>query len=259
MGIEDATGTVGYTPPGRNFGNWNFLVPEAWSFCPQSQYSYVWNPVTWLNNPNINNPTLSAASTGNYTYDVTVTDAASGCIGTSSVSVTVLAIPGAPTTIGDARCGYGPVNLSASGSGNMIWYTQPTGGAPVFTGSPYTPSVGVTTTYYVAASTGNASSNLTTTFAGGNGSNGNMFDITALGDVTITHFDAHVATGTHTFEIWYRPGSYVGFQNSSAGWTQLGTATGVVALGAGVPTPVPITFAVAIPAGQTYGFYVTST
>jgi hypothetical protein len=134
-----------------------------------------------------------------------------------------------------------------------------TGGAPIFTGNNYSPSIGATTTYYVESSVGNASANLTTTFAGGNGSSGNMFDITALSNVTITHFDAHVATGTHTFEIWYRPGSYVGFQNDSTGWTHLGTATGVVAAGTGIPTPVPITFAVAIPAGQTYGFYVTST
>jgi hypothetical protein len=259
MGIEDATGTAGYAPSARNMGNWNFLTPEAWSFCPVNQYSFVWNPVTWLNNPNISNPTLSAASTGNYTYDVTVTDGVSGCTSTDTVSVTVQAIPAAPSTVGDARCGYGPVNLTASGSGNMIWYSQPTGGAPLFTGSPYSPSIGATTTYYVEASTGSASGNLTTTFAGGNGSAGNMFDITALSSVTITHFDAHVATGTHTFEIWYRPGSYVGFETSNVGWTQLGTATGVVAAGAGLPTPVPITFAVAIPAGQTYGFYVTST
>ena len=260
MGIENQNGTLGYAPPGRNQSNWNFNTPEAWSFCPMLPYTFSWTPTTWLNDPNIHNPILTAGDTGNFTYDVTVTDITSGCTSTSSVTVSVLPIPGPPTTTGDTRCGFGVVNLSASGAGDMVWYTQPTGGSPLFTGNNYSPSVGVTTTFYVEASVGSASSGpLTTTFAAGNGSAGNMFDITALTNVTITHFDAHVATGTHTFEIWYRPGSYVGFQNSSAGWTQLGTATGVVAAGTGVPTPVPIMFAVQIPAGQTYGFYVTST
>ena len=260
LGIENQTGTLGYAAPGRNSGNWNLAAPEAWSFCPVSPYTFVWSPVTWLDNPAIINPVLTPATTGSFTYNVTVTDINSGCTSTSSVSVTALTIPAAPTTVGDTRCGYGVVNLSASGTGNLNWYTTPTGGSPIFTGPNYSPMVGSTTTYYVESTVGSASSGpVTTTFAAGNGQSGNMFDITALGNVTITHFDGHIQTGTHTIKVWYRPGSYVGFQTDSSTWTLLGTATGVVAAGAGLPTPIPIIFAVPIPPGQTYGFYVTST
>jgi hypothetical protein len=125
MGIENSTGTLGYAPSGRNMGNWNFNTPEAWSFCPVSPYTFAWSPATWLSSTTVNNPTLNAASTGNYTYSVTVTDASSGCTSTDTVSVDVLGIPGAPSTTGDARCGFGVVNLSATGTGNMVWYTQP--------------------------------------------------------------------------------------------------------------------------------------
>jgi hypothetical protein len=80
---------------------------------------------------------------------------------------------------------------------------------------------------------------LTTTFAGGNGQNGNMFNITALQTVTITNFDGHMATGTQDWRIWYRPGTFIGFENDSTQWIPLGTAVGVVAQGTGNPTPIP--------------------
>ncbi|MBL0073701.1 MAG: hypothetical protein IPP34_18610 [Bacteroidetes bacterium] len=55
---------------------------------------------------------------------------------------------------GDARCGPGTVNLTASGSGTFNWYTAASGGTSVATGSPYTPSVASTTNYWVSASDG---------------------------------------------------------------------------------------------------------
>lgn len=103
---------------------------------------------------------------------------------------------------------------------------------------------------------------LTTTFAGGNGQNGNMFDIVGLTPVVITGFDVHMATGaTATVEVYAVTAgtSYVGNETNAAAWTLLGSATGVVSAGAGVPTPVPITLNVPINPAQTQGFYVTTT
>lgn len=54
-----------------------------------------------------------------------------------------------PTTVNDTICGFGTATLSASGSGTLNWYTQPTGGSIVNTGSTYTTAVSTTTTYYV--------------------------------------------------------------------------------------------------------------
>ena len=74
---------------------------------------------------------------------------------TTNLSLTIGAIPSAPSTSGASRCGTGAVALTASGAAsgqNYKWYTASTGGSPVQTnGSSYTtPSISGTTTYYVS-------------------------------------------------------------------------------------------------------------
>jgi hypothetical protein len=103
-----------------------------------------------------------------------------------------------------------------------------------------------------------AGPSLLTTMNAGNNHRGNMFDLTAINTVTITSFDGS-PMATTGIEIYYRVGTHVGFETSSAGWTLLGTAANVVPLGSPTPTPFPIPVNVTIPAGQTYSFYVTST
>ena len=102
-----------------------------------------------------------------------------------------------------------------------------------------------------------------TTFASNNQFAGNMFDVTnnTGAAITINSFDGNVNSAAGqpvTFEVWYRPGTYVGFNASPAGWTQLGTTNSVTA-GVNQPTPVPIG-GLTIPAGETYGifFYMSS-
>jgi hypothetical protein len=165
-----------------------------------------------------------------------------------------------PTTVGDTRCGPGPVTLSASGSGTLRWYDQPTAGTQVFSGTTYNTTVTATDTFYVENATGTPPTAVTTTFAGGNSFLGNMFAVTALNTITVTNFDGNVAAGTVNFEVWYMPQNYTlvpGATTSNASWTLLGTASNIVTAGTGNPTPIPINFNVTIPAGQTYSFYVT--
>lgn len=107
-----------------------------------------------------------------------------------------------------------------------------------------------------------AQSPLTTTFAGGNGQSGNMFDIVGVTSVVITGFDVHMPTGTTaTIEVYAVTAgtTYVGNETNAAAWTLLGSAAGVVSAGAGLPTPVPLTLNVPIVPGQVQGFYVTTT
>jgi uncharacterized repeat protein (TIGR02543 family) len=100
---------------------------------------------------------------------------------------------------------------------------------------------------------------LTTLFASNNGQDGNMFDVTAgARGITITSFDVHInATGMREIAVYYKPGSYVGSEQVAANWTLLGRET-VSAQGTGNATPVSIGGLV-IPAGTTYGLYVTVT
>jgi len=54
-------------------------------------------------------------------------------------------------------------------------------------------------------------------------------------------------------------GTFVGKENTPSAWTLVGSATGVVSNGPGVPTPLPINLSWPMTAGTTQGFYVTVT
>ncbi|HEX5002480.1 MAG TPA: T9SS type A sorting domain-containing protein [Bacteroidia bacterium] len=238
------------------------------SICPMGSTdllltSYIGN-IQWqsFDGTNWTDETGTGATTDTYTvspgmttdYRAVVT--ASGCDPDTSALVTITVGVSAPTTAGASRCGYGPVTLSATGSG-IKWYNVASGGAQLGTGTTFTPVVSATTTFYAASTLGGGPpSPMTTTFAGGNGFDGNMFDITAINTVTIDSFAANFNAGSGTAEIWYRPGTHVGFTNSNAGWTLAGTAP-YTSTGNGAPgTSINVFVNVTIPAGQTYAFYV---
>lgn len=90
-----------------------------------------------------------------------------------------------------------------------------------------------------------------------NGSGGIYFDVTPVGlALDMTGFDV-AFTGTVgtavSLEVWTRPGSYVGFEASSAGWTLSATATAVRG-GTAVFVPLVMSNDVAVAAGGTTGF-----
>jgi len=100
---------------------------------------------------------------------------------------------------------------------------------------------------------------LETSYDSNNGQRGVMFDITAMNSLVIQKFDANLYTGTiANYEIYYKAGSFQGSENNAGAWTLVGGATGITSLGNNVPTPLPIPVNVTIPAGETYGFYVTN-
>ncbi|GAB3317420.1 hypothetical protein [Haliea atlantica] len=101
---------------------------------------------------------------------------------------------------------------------------------------------------------------LTTTYAGGNGQNGNMFDVVAANDITVTGFDINCDTaGPETFEVYSKQGSYVGSGTTPGDWTLLATATDLACNSSGTPTPLGLNLNVAISAGATQAFYITGT
>ena len=105
-----------------------------------------------------------------------------------------------------------------------------------------------------------ACDSLQTTFTGGNSQKGNMFDVSNIysnGGITVRGFDVNL-TGTCGFDIFYRPGSYVNFENSSVGWIQVAHYDTLHAHAAGTATPVLLTNPVTIPASTTYAFYLTT-
>ena len=100
---------------------------------------------------------------------------------------------------------------------------------------------------------------ITTTFAGGNGFNGNMFDMNAINDITVQDFDVHLDPGvTDDVEVYFKTGSYVGSETTPGDWTLIATAVGVSSAGANTPTPLGLSLGVDIDAGNTGAFYVTT-
>ncbi|MDQ1315155.1 MAG: hypothetical protein QG662_1264 [Pseudomonadota bacterium] len=99
---------------------------------------------------------------------------------------------------------------------------------------------------------------LSTTYAGGNGQDGNMFDVVALNDIRVTGFDVNCGSAlTQDFEIYGKTGSYVGSELVPGDWTLIASVPGVVCNAPGVATPLGAVLDVAIASGQTYAFYVT--
>ncbi|MAP54771.1 HYR domain-containing protein [Altibacter sp.] len=101
---------------------------------------------------------------------------------------------------------------------------------------------------------------LGTLFTGGNGSFGNMFDINALSNVVINSFDVNMDNGAVLdVDVYAKVGTWAGSEDTPGDWTLIGTATGVVSNGDGVPTPLNLSLNYSIPLGETHAFYVTPT
>jgi hypothetical protein len=168
--------------------------------------------------------------------------------------------PDGPIGIEGGHCGPGSVVLGALGSGigNLNWYYSETGNSYLGSGTPFnTPVINSTTTFWVEEGLP-APAPLATPYTGFYSQTGSMFDVTAINEVFITGFDAHLQYGTADFEIYYKPGSYVGFETNPGAWTLAGIATGIPAAGYGLPTLIPAPVSIHMDAGETYAFYIAS-
>ncbi|MBI1287692.1 MAG: PKD domain-containing protein [Flavobacteriales bacterium] len=141
------------------------------------------------------NPSHTYQNEGTYTVSLTATNG----FGSDAVSYNNLIVvdrPDGPDASGDSRCDAGSLALSASGSGTLKWYDQPTGGTQVGTGSTFnTPSLNSTTTYYVENEVTPTTYNIGPTdnsFGGGGSFNGTQSLI----------FDAYEAFTLKTVKVY---------------------------------------------------------
>jgi Zn-dependent metalloprotease len=87
-------------------------------------------------------------------------------------------------------------------------------------------------------------------------SGGNVFNIYAYNNITITDFKMHILSGTQA-EVYYNPGGYGNADlTSSVGWTKLGSTVNITPAGSGSLTDIPTTANLTIPAGNTYGIMI---
>jgi len=100
---------------------------------------------------------------------------------------------------------------------------------------------------------------LTTDFASNNGFNANWFDMNITNDVTINSFDVNLGAGvTDDVQVWFKTGTYVGFESDMTAWTLLGEATGITSNGDDVPTPLNLTLGQELTAGDVVAFHITT-
>ena len=85
-------------------------------------------------------------------YDFYAKNSLTGCVSPVPNSLTIAAItppPATPVVVSDSRCGAGVVNLSATGSDIVKWYSDATLTTHITDGNNYSPSISNTTNYYV--------------------------------------------------------------------------------------------------------------
>lgn len=88
-----------------------------------------------------------------------------------------------------------------------------------------------------------------------NGWEGYMFDIGAISNaVTILTLSVHLDATVTTVEMYYKAGTYAGFEGTPGAWTSLGPVAVSPPAGGGI-TSIPLMLNVTIPSGQVAAFY----
>lgn len=107
-----------------------------------------------------------------------------------------------------------------------------------------------------------ASAGTLTTLPPNNGSGGIFFDLTpAAGPLSFdsfaTYFSGTVGLAV-SVQVYTRPGSYVGFQTGSAGWTLTDTVAGIAAGTTVKSAPLVLSAPIILGSGTTTGIYLHS-
>ncbi len=245
--------TVSVTINSTNLG----IVATPNYFCSTgtTTMSVVGNALTYTWSTNAITPSIVETVSATTVYSVVGTGT-SNCVATAFATITV--VNPTITGIGAAICGTTAIGtLTANSFGPISWYASPSSTTVIGSGNTFTATAPVTTTYYAQANSFSTGS-IATLYAGGNSSNGNMFDVFTTNAITINSVDVIITSAvTTTVEVWYRPGTFVGFETSNAGWIPAGTGT---VLGAGVGNPVPfnVPLNINLAANSTYGLYITA-
>lgn len=168
VGIQNATGSAGVVAPNRNTlsPDWT-TTNEAWRFLPSgaSITTITWYQGSGTSGPvvgNTANINVCPTTTTTYTAKVEYALCGGGTLTlTDPTTVTVTPIvPTITSTTGGSRNGAGTVTLGATAStGTISWYANASGGSALGTGTSFTtPSLLLTTTYYVESVSGTCTS-----------------------------------------------------------------------------------------------------
>jgi Zn-dependent metalloprotease len=162
------------------------------------------------------NPTHVYNTPGTYNVQL-IGSSACGIDTVLQSSFITINTPPAATGTGASSCTPASMTLSATGSGNLSWFAQPTGGTALATGNSYTtPVLNNTTTYYVEnqvpQTPGNVGPANTTFGTGGqhNNTSTQYLEFTVLQPCTLgTALVNAGSSGNKTFVLWDNTGNQI--------------------------------------------------
>lgn len=101
---------------------------------------------------------------------------------------------------------------------------------------------------------------LTTALDGSSPEKGVMFDVKADFDATIVNFECNfqAISPAANVEIYYKVGTFVGSENTPTDWELVANFFSITPNPPGIPTLIPVDVYLNLVAGQTYGFYITT-
>ena len=161
------------------------------------------------------NPSHTYTTNGTYTVSLAIDGGACGTDSTGMNNYININLPAAPTSSDQSSCGTTVATLTATTAGNAYWYTSPTGGTAVSTGSPFvTPPLSATTTYYVEDRISNGGGNVgpatNTIGTGGNHNNTSTqyMEFTVYQALTIETVQVYsAAPGNRNIQVWDNNGN----------------------------------------------------
>ncbi len=192
-------------------------VPVTINFTNTSQNS---NTASWDFGDTGTSTTWSPSHTytapGVYTVTLSVTG---GCGSSATTQTSYINInpPAAPATTGAFSCNSpASLTLNVSGSGTLVWYSVPSAGTAINTGTTYvTPSLSNTTTYYVENQVAQPNGNVGKLTNSGGGGNHNsttpqyeIFDVIQPCTLVSAYVYSSVA-GNRTITLWDNAGNVI--------------------------------------------------
>ncbi len=213
--------------------------------------------------------TINTTAGGNFNFTAYTTYGGDQTTTNDTLLTTVVTAPTPTDPSGSAivRCGVGPVTLTANALAGeeTVWYNDSLTSVALGGGNPfeYTNTVYASRRFY-AENTRNLKSQHSTGLTGVYRYNTTaekaiFFDISATNEVVIDSFASNFAyNGRYICSIYYRSGSYYGYQTNQSAFTLLKIDT-VDAISLGQPTYISLgANKLRIGEGQTYGFAITA-
>jgi hypothetical protein len=202
----------------------------------------------------VNTLTVTPTAATTYTLEIQDND---GQIQEDLTGVTITPLNAQPLTTNAAtRCGVGTTQLTGTVNvgDQLVWYTAPTGGTYLGAGSPVTsPTISTTTTFYAAAVTGGALTNVGPTSPTAQG--GTIATQTVDWNVNFTTLSATVIQSVTIFPMASGQSGVI-FLRAGTGSTVLTSVNYTTSVSGGAtPQVVPLNFVISTPGS--YNLYTT--